>query len=48
MKENNDKLEMKERGPVWKARIGIRSGISENTIHVFRKSKKWKMNIILN
>jgi len=48
MKENNDKLEMKERGPVWKPKIGIHSGISENTIMVFRKSKKWKMNIILN
>ena len=48
MKENNRKLETKERGPVWKARIGIRSEIAEDRIHVFREVKKWKVNIILN
>jgi len=48
MNENNEKLEMKERGPIWSPKIGIHSGISENTIQVFRKSKKWKMNIVLN
>ncbi len=48
MSENNEKLDMKERGPVWKPKVGIRSGISENTLRVFRTSKKWKMSIILN
>jgi len=48
MKTNNEKLEMKERGPVWKPDICIRSGISEKTIRVFRTSKSWKMSIILN
>lgn len=48
MKENSEKLEMKARGPVWKARIGIESGISEKTIQFFRKAKKWKLNVILN
>ena len=48
MKENNRKLETKECGPVWRAKIEIRSGISEDRIHVFREVKKWKVNIILN
>lgn len=48
MEDNNRKLETKERGPVWRAKIGIRSEFSENRIHVFKEAKKWKMNIILN
>ena len=48
MKENNEKLEMKASGPVWKPKIGIHSGFSEDTILFFRKSKRWEINIILN
>jgi len=48
MKENNRKLETKDRGPVWRTKIGIYSGIFEDRIFVFRESKKWKMDIILN
>jgi len=48
MKENNEKLEMRASGPVWKPKIGIHSGITDNTIQLFRKAKRWKLNIILN
>ncbi|MCK3682667.1 hypothetical protein [Maribellus sp. YY47] len=48
MKGNNKKLETSERGSVWEAKIGLRSGISEKTYTVFRKSKKWEMHIYLN
>lgn len=50
MKDNfsNRKLGLKERGPVWKVKIGIHSGISNNSIQFFEKAKKWKMKVILN
>lgn len=48
MKENNGKLTTKERGPVWRTKIGIHSEIFEDRIYVFKVSKKWKMDIILN
>jgi len=48
MKDNNRKLETKERGPVWRAKIGIHSEIFEDRIYVFKESKKWKTDIILN
>jgi len=48
MKTNNRKLETRERGPVWKAKIGLHSGISDKTFIVFRKSKKWETYIYLN
>lgn len=48
MKTNNRKPETKERGPVWEAKIGLRSAISEKKFTVFRKSKNWEMHIYLN
>jgi len=45
---NKGKLGLKDRGPVWKIKIGIHSGVSENSIQVFEKAKKWKMKVILN
>jgi len=48
MKDNNRKLETKERAPVWRVKIGIHSEISEDRIYVFRELKRWKMDIILN
>lgn len=49
MKQNyKGKTRLKERGPVWKVRIGIRSSVSESKIQVFEKAKKLKMKVILN
>ncbi|HPF50918.1 MAG TPA: hypothetical protein PK335_05055 [Draconibacterium sp.] len=48
MKDNNRKLETKERAPVWRVKIGIHSEIFEDRIYVFKESKKWKTDIILN
>lgn len=48
MKDNNRKLETKERGPVWRTKIGIHSEIFEDRITVFKESKNWKVDIILN
>lgn len=45
---NKGKLGLKDRGPVWKVKIGIQSSISENSIKTFEKRKKWKFNVILN
>ena len=47
-KVNGNEFKLKERGPVWKTKIGLSSQILENTIMVFEKSKKWKIKIILN
>lgn len=50
MKQNRNKgkLGLKERGPVWEIKIGIHSEVSGNSIQIFEKAKKWKMNVILN
>ncbi|MCY1720510.1 hypothetical protein OU798_09170 [Prolixibacteraceae bacterium Z1-6] len=45
---NKGKLGLKDQGPVWKVKIGIHSGVTENKIEVFDKTKKWKMKVILN
>uniref|UniRef100_UPI0032171E31 hypothetical protein n=1 Tax=uncultured Draconibacterium sp. TaxID=1573823 RepID=UPI0032171E31 len=45
---NKGKLGLKERGPIWKVKIGIRSGVAENKIEVFEKARKWKVKVILN
>ena len=44
----NGKLELKERGPIWKVKIGIRSEVTENTIQFFERTKKLKLKVILN
>ena len=49
MKQNyKGKLGLKERGPVWKVKIGIHSEVSGNSIRAFEKAKKLKMKVILN
>ena len=48
MKENKGKTDLKERGPVWRIKIGIHSSISGNRIKAFEKAKKLKMKVILN
>jgi hypothetical protein len=45
---NNENSGLKERGPVWKVKIGIRSGVSEKAIEHYKKSKKLKLKVILN
>ena len=45
---NKGKLDLMERGPVWKVKIGIHSGVSENAIQQFEKAKKLKLKVILN
>lgn len=45
---NNEKSGLKERGPVWKVKIGIRTAVSDSTIAYFEKSKKLKLKVILN
>jgi hypothetical protein len=45
---NNGRLGLKERGPVWKIKISIHSGVSDNSIQFFEKDKKLKLKIILN
>ena len=45
---NKNGLRTKEEGPVWKLKIGIHSQLSDNTIKVFKQTKKWKMKVILN
>lgn len=45
---NNENLKLKNRGPVWKTKIGIHSLISGNTIRVLGKPKKWKIKEIMN
>lgn len=45
---NKGKLGLKERGSVWSIKIGIHTGITENKVQVFEKTKKWKIKVILN
>lgn len=45
---NNEKSGIKEKGPVWKVKIGIRSGVSDSAIEHYKKSKKLKLKVILN
>ena len=45
---NNEKSGLKEKGPVWKVKIAIRSGVSDKTIEHYKKSKKLKLKVILN
>lgn len=46
--KNKGKTDIKERGPVWKVKIGIHSEVSGNSIRAFEKAKKLKMKVILN
>ena len=46
--DNKGKLDLKERGPVWKVKIGILSGVSNNSIQHYKKAKKLKLKVILN
>jgi hypothetical protein len=46
--DNKGKVNLKDRGPVWKVKIGIHSSVSEKSIEAFKKAKKLKMKVILN
>ena len=46
--KNKGKADLKERGAIWKLKIGIHSSVSENSIQIFKKAKKLKMKVILN
>jgi hypothetical protein len=48
MKQNKGKTDLKERGPVWKIKIGIHSSVSGNKIQAFERAKKMKLKVILN
>ena len=45
---NDNRLKLKSRGPVWKAKIAIETGLDGTKINTFEKDKKWKFKIILN
>lgn len=45
---NKGKLGLKDQGPVWKVKIGIRSGVTENKIEIFETARRWKVKVILN
>lgn len=47
-KTSGNGIRLKDKGAVWKTKVGIISQVTENSIQFFEKAKKWKIKIILN
>ena len=45
---NRSGLKLKERGPVWKIKVGVYAQLSQKSFEEFIKSKVWEIKVILN